>query len=211
MDFEADTVQARARNGAPIAGPSGRSAASVYAPAYGATTASGFNCGPDGCVAATSGTGTYSTQADCAKDCRFICQGSGVNKGCVQDPTGNYTSFNKCVQDCIQPQVSYQCEGGLGCVLQQAPVDISKGLYASQGECQKQTNCTGGESYQCEGGFGCVVKQAPPDPTKGLYASQAECERKTQCTGGAVPQSISWCVVLLVIILLVGASSLVFF
>lgn len=181
VDFEADTVQARARNGAPVAGPTGRSAASVYAPAYGATGA---------------------PPPPTPTNLRWSCK---PGTGCVLDAGGPFTTQAACLAACSTPtQMKWSCKPG-GCV-----VDAG-GQYASQAACAAA--CGSGTqtvSYQCEGGLGCVLQQAPPDPTKGLYASLAECEQQTKCTGGS-GQSISWLVVLLVILLLVGAGALVFF
>ena len=80
----------------------------------------GYNCGPNGCVAVSSGsTGTYATLAQCELSCSITPSASiGYNctpNGCVQAPlaSASYATLAECEIGCTQPVpiTSCSCDG----------------------------------------------------------------------------------------------------
>jgi hypothetical protein len=105
----------------------------------------GFNCGPNGCVEAPSGSiGTWSTLASCSISCSLPQPPASssygyncINGNCIEALSGStsqYATFTDCEVSCSSPQVVnwYSCTGN-GCV--QVPSG-SAGAVATLAECE---------------------------------------------------------------------------
>ena len=104
----------------------------------------GFNCGPNGCVEAPSGSAQYSTLAQCQVSCSLPTPPTSssygyncVNGNCIEALSGStsqYATFTQCEVSCSSPQIVnwYSCTAN-GCV--QVPSG-SAGAVATLAECE---------------------------------------------------------------------------
>jgi hypothetical protein len=104
----------------------------------------GFNCGPNGCVEAPSGSAQYSTLAQCQVSCSLPTPPTSssygyncVNGNCIEALSGStsqYATFTQCEVSCSSPQIInwYSCTAN-GCV--QVPSG-SAGAVATLAECE---------------------------------------------------------------------------
>jgi hypothetical protein len=138
----------------------------------------GYNCGPNGCVEAFSGSiGTYATLTQCQASCsiesfEYRC----TLEGCVPIPSGSggYLTIEECEAKCVifppEPPFEYVCNIEGVCV--EAP--SGSGGYLTIAECEASCSAPPPPvvyEYDCTPN-GCV--QVPSG--SGSYATLAECE-----------------------------------
>ena len=129
----------------------------------------GYNCGPNGCVAAPSGSiGTYATIAECQSSCNINYGWNCTSGECVTGSANNpgfYSTLIECQTLCI-PDYGWNCTIPNGCV---PGTQDNPGIYNTFLQCD--TNCPVSYGYNCVNG-NCI----PGTSTNpGTYDTIVEC------------------------------------
>ena len=129
----------------------------------------GYNCGPNGCVAAPSGSiGTYATIAECQSSCNINYGWNCTSGECVTGSANNpgfYSTLIECQTLCI-PDYGWNCTIPGGCV---PGTQNNPGIYNTFLQCD--TNCPVSYGYNCVNG-NCI----PGTSTNpGTYDTIVEC------------------------------------
>jgi len=110
----------------------------------------GYNCGPNGCVAAPSGSiGTYATIAECQLSCSINYGWNCTSGECVTGSANNpgfYNTLIECQTLCV-PDYGWNCTIPNGCV---PGTQDNPGIYNTFLQCD--TNCPVSYGYNCVNG-----------------------------------------------------------
>jgi hypothetical protein len=138
----------------------------------------GYNCGPNGCVAAPSGSiGTYTTLAECQTACVIDYGWNCISGGCVTGSASNpgvYATLIECQESCI-PDYGWNCTVPGGCV---PGTETNPGVYNTLAQCE--ISCPASYGYNCVNGNCVPGTQANP----GTYATIVECTATCSVTYG---------------------------
>ena len=138
----------------------------------------GYNCGPNGCVAAPSGSiGTYATLNECTASCAINYGWNCTSLGCVTGSAANpglYATLEECQSSCI-PDYGWNCTVPGGCI---PGTEENPGQYDTLAQCE--IACPASYGYNCVNG-NCIPGTAN---NTGSYATIVECAATCSATYG---------------------------